>query len=322
MPTKLDAATARLSCRLAALLCLASLSAASASAQTPAPSSPTRIVVDEVGRSVPVPARLERVVTLAPNLTELIYALGLEERLVGVSNQCDFPPPAKEKPRVGDALNPSLEAIAALRPDLVLGSTAGNRRQTADALEQLGIPLYGVDAKTVAGILTTIRRLSEFAGIAGRGERLAAALAARLAAVETRVAGRPRPRVLLAIWLEPLITVGSETFLNDVLERAGADSLTAELTESWPRLSVEEAIARRPDVLVLPRSHSLQARFEELAAADPWRAVLDSGRTRVVWLDDAVLRPGPRIVEAIEALAAALHAETPVGAPVQAEARR
>ena len=267
----------------------------------------TRAVVDETGRRLAVPARVERIVSLAPNLTEIAFALGLEEKLVGVTSHCDFPAAARAKPQVGDVVNPSLERILELKPDVVLGTTAGNRRETVEALERLGVPLYGVEARSVEGIFVSIRDIAELAGTPRAGVELAEHLEARLAAVEEGTARATRPRVLFAIWMEPLVTIGNDTFLNDVLARAGAVSVTADLGESWPRLSVEEVIARDPDYLILPRTHSLQASFERLVQEDPWRRLRAVRENRIVWLDDAVLRPGPRIVDAIEELARALH---------------
>jgi len=270
---------------------------------------PTRTVVDETGRVLRVPVRIERIVSLAPNLTEIVYALGLEARLVGVTNQCDFPSAARAKLKVGDVANPSLETIIELKPDVVLGTTAGNRRETVEAVERAGLPLYGIQARNVEDILVSIQDVAELLGVPEAGEALVGQLQARLAALGARLEKAQKPRILFVLWLEPLLTVGGETFLDDVLSRAGAESLTAELRQDWPRLSLEFVIERDPDYLVLPRTFGLQARLARLAEGPPWREMRAVEQNRVVWLDDAVLRPGPRIVEAIEALARALHPE-------------
>ncbi|MFQ5694545.1 MAG: ABC transporter substrate-binding protein, partial [Terriglobia bacterium] len=267
----------------------------------------SRTVVDEVGRSVEVPAQVERIITLAPNLTEMIYALGLEERLVGVTNQCDYPPAVRAKPRVGDVVKPNLETIIELQPDLVLGTTAGNRRETVALLEEAGIPLYGVNPHSVEDILRSIRNLAALAGEPAAGEALAARLRARLEAVAARLATPDTPDALFVIWLEPLITAGSDTFLNDVLRRAGARSITARIPQSWPRLSVEEVIERNPDYLVLPDAHDLRERLARLAAVPPWKNLRAVEQQQIIWLNEGVLRPGPRLVDAIEELARALH---------------
>ena len=269
----------------------------------------SRTVVDETGRTVHLPARIERIVSLAPNLTEILYALGLEERLVGVTNQCDYPPAARQKPIVGDVVNPNLEEIIELKPDLVLGTTAGNRRETADALERLGIPVYGIDPHSIEDVLTSIRNVADLLGVAERGAELDARLRARLSSLHQRLNAVPRPRVLFAIWLDPLITVGGDTFLNDLLRQAGARSVTGELRLDWPRLSLEVALELDPDYLVLPRTHSLRSRLTDLSGRRPWQSLRAVERGQVIWLDDAVLRPGPRVVEVVEALARELHPE-------------
>ncbi|MFQ5664610.1 MAG: ABC transporter substrate-binding protein [Terriglobia bacterium] len=263
--------------------------------------------MDETGRRVWVPAHVERIISLAPNLTEIVYALGLEARLVGVTNLCNFPPAARTKPRVGDVLNPSVERIVELRPDLVLGTTAGNRRATVEALEHVGLPLYGINPRSVENIFTSIQHVAELAGVPHAGEKLVARLRARLGTLEARLRKTRAPRVLFVLWLEPLITVGNDTFLNDVLQRARADSITAHLALAWPRLSVEEVIERNPGYLVFPRTESIQKRWARLAGEAPWRQLEATRHDRIVWLDEAILRPGPRIVEALEELARALH---------------
>lgn len=287
----------RAACVAVVLLSFAGGTTLSAAAQE------SRTVTDETGRTVQVPARIERVISLAPNVTEILYALGLEDRLVAVTNQCDQPPAARGKPKVGDVANPSLETLLALRPDLVIGTTLGNPRGTVRALEQVGIPLYGVNPHSVAEIFVSIRHVAELMGVPERGDQLAGRLEARLTALNQRLAGAPQPRVLFVIWLEPLITVGSDTFLNDVLARAGALSVSAGTNESWPHLSVETVIESNPDYLVMPRIPAIESRLGDLRRQPAWQSV----RAQVVWLDEAVLRPGPRIVEAIEELARALH---------------
>ncbi len=283
---------------IAALACL--LAPGAAAAQT------TRTVTDETGRTVQVPVRIERVISLAPNVTEILYALGLEDRLVAVTNQCDQPPAARAKPKVGDVANPSLEALLSLEPDLVIGTPLGNPREMVQALEQVGIPLYGVNPHSVGDIFLSIRHVAELMGVAERGEQLAGRLETRLGALNQRLAGASPRRVLFVIWLEPLITVGSDTFLNDVLQRAGAKSVTAGSSESWPRVSLETLILSNPDYLVLPRIPAIESRLEEVRRRPAWRTV----RARAVWLDETVLRPGPRIVDAIEDLARQLHAQS------------
>jgi iron complex transport system substrate-binding protein len=158
-------------------------------------------------------------------------------------------------------------------------------------------------------VLGSLRTVAELLGVPERGAQLDTRLRARLVELHQRLNSSPRPRVLFAIWLEPLITVGGDTFLNDLLRRAGARSVTADIQADWPRLSLEVALELDPDYLVLPNTHSLKNRLADLSQRRPWQGLRAVEQGRVIWMEDAVLRPGPRIVDVIETLARALHPE-------------
>lgn len=174
----------------------------------PALLTASRLVTDETGRRVNIPDHPRRLVSLAPNITETLYALGLGDRLVGDTDFCDYPPEARQKPHVGLLLNPSLEKIVTLKPDLVLGDAESNRRETADQLERLGIPLYGLTAHSVEDALRSIEDLGRVLGRESVAEALVAGLRKRVETVEKRVAGKSRPKVLFVVWYRPLIAAG------------------------------------------------------------------------------------------------------------------
>lgn len=268
-----------------------------------------RQVYDETGRRIILPQKIERIVSLAPSVTELVYALGLEARLVGVTDYCDHPPAARSKPSVGQVISPSLEKIAALKPDLILATTSGNRRETVTAIERLGIPLYGLNARSVENVLLSIRTLADLLGVPQAGADLQTRLQDRLQAVSMRLQGRARPRVLFVIWWEPLMSAGRQTFVHDVLALAGADSVSASRSEDWPRLSREEVLREDPDYLILARSPVVERRIENLRTDPVWGRLRALRENKTVVLDEAVLRPGPRIADAVEQLARALHPE-------------
>ena len=205
-----------------------------------------RAVKDQTGRTVNVPDQPHRLVSLAPNITEIVYALGLADELVGDTDNCDFPPQAKNKPHVGTMVNPSLERIVALKPDLTLGTPEANRRETADQLERLGIPLYGVTAKTLEGTLASIDNLGEVLGRAAEARSLVAQMQARIDRVEKRVEGQPRPTVLFVVWYRPLITVGPHMFIADVIRAAGGIPVGENLKGEWPRLTLRSFCRRIP----------------------------------------------------------------------------
>jgi iron complex transport system substrate-binding protein len=285
----------------------------SAQANSPRPSSQpaTREVVDEMGRSVRIPVSPARIISLAPSITETIYALGLQGRLVGDTDYCDYPPDAQKKPKVGGIINPNLEEIAALRPDLVLVTKSINRLDTVRALDTLGIPTYAAtDPHTVAEIISSTQKLADVLGASDAGKSLSDELQGRLSALQTKLAAVPTRRVLFIVWTEPLISAGKDTFIADALRKAGGVSIV-EATQDWPQMSLEEVVHLQPDYLVFAASHSESAArdFEALAPRPGWR-LLDAVRNRhFAVISDAVNRPAPRIVSAIEELARQLHPE-------------
>jgi iron complex transport system substrate-binding protein len=285
-----------------------------AQAQTPAASPPASPVykefVDEAGRTVRVPQPVQRIVSLAPSLTETIYALGLQDRLVGDTDFCDYPPDAQKKTKVGGAINPSLEQIAALRPDLVLVTKSLNLIQTVNALDSLGISSYGTDPHTVKDIVSSTERLAGVLGVPEAGATLGADLERHLADLQQRLNGVPPRRVLFIVWSDPLISAGKNTFIADALRLAGATSIV-DSSQDWPHMSLEEVVRLQPDFLVFAASHSDSGQndFDMLAARPGWRG-LDAVRNRhFAVISDAVNRPAPRIVSAIEDLARQLHPE-------------
>jgi iron complex transport system substrate-binding protein len=268
-----------------------------------------RTVKDQTGRSVNVPDHPHRLVSLAPNITEIVYALGLGDELVGDTDYCDFPPEAKKKPHVGTMLNPSLERIVALKPDLALGTPEANRRETADQLERLGIPLYGVTASTLPGTLASIEDLGRILGRETEARALAAALQARIGRVQKRIEGEPKPKVLYVVWYRPLITVGPRTFIADVIRAAGGIPVGENLKGEWPRLSLEELLPQNPAVILLPRTESFSASLDELRSLPGWKELQAVKEGRMYLVSEAIERPSPRLVDALEQVADILHPE-------------
>jgi iron complex transport system substrate-binding protein len=270
----------------------------------------TRVVTDEAGRQVEVPAQVNRIVTLAPDLTETIYALGLEERLVGDTNYCDTPPAAKQKPHVGQPLNPSLEAIVALRPDMVLASASINRRETVDALAKLGIAVYATNPRTVRGVLDSIARMADVVGADAQGKALVGQLQGTLDGLRMRLGELPLIHVLFVVWEEPLITIGQNTFIADALRWAGAESVILS-DQNWPQISFEEVVRLQPDYIVFTSNHAGTdpKQLSELRSRPVWKDLQAVELGHVIVLTDEVARPSPGLVDAIEQLARKLHPE-------------
>jgi iron complex transport system substrate-binding protein len=267
-----------------------------------------KIVTDETGRRVAVPADVKRIVTLAPDLTETIYALGLEERLVGNTEVCDTPPAAKTKPHVGTPISPNLESIVALHPDFVLATTSINREETVDALRRLGIAVYTSDPHTVRNMLDSIAQIAVLMGAGDRGAEMVTRLRGRLETLHARLADLPLVHVLFVVWEDPLITVGQNTFVADALRWAGAESIIVS-KQNWPRVGFEEVMRLQPEYIVLTSAHMKAEGNEstELQKRPGWRELRAVELGHVAVISEGVDRPGPGLIDAIEELARVLH---------------
>jgi iron complex transport system substrate-binding protein len=272
-------------------------------------SAPALTVVDQTGRPLELPARPRRIVSLVPSVTEDLYAIGAQEALVGVTDFCDYPPQARSKTRVGDMLAPNLETVVGLKPDLVVATRSGNAKETFDQLRRLGIPVYLVDPVSVADVLRLIAGLGDLTGRRDGAAAVSAALERRLAAVRERVEGRPRPRVLYVLWPEPLIVPGRGSLVSELIALAGGLSVTADQGPGYPRMSLEAAVGRAPEVIILAR-HGGPA---GPAALPQWQRLeslpaIKGGRLYAV--DGNLLhRYGPRVAEGLESIARLLHPE-------------
>lgn len=266
-------------------------------------------VTDMTGRMLTLAAPPQRIVSLVPSATELIFALGGEDRLVGRTDYCDFPPAALDKPTVGSMLTPSLERIVTLKPDLVLATDAGNREETYAEIVRLGIPVYLVHANRVVELLDVAARLGELTGRQAAVAPLRARLQARIGEVAAAVKGLPRPRVLYVLWPEPLLVPGRDAIVTELIGLAGGDSITAAEAGNYPHFSVEAAVARGPEVIVLARHGSGSGPIPR----DPWErfSSLPAVKNRRIHAVDGNLlhRYGPRVVDGLRALARAIHPE-------------
>ncbi len=258
--------------------------------------------------AAPAPAGVpRRVVSLAPSTTEVVYALGAGDRLVGVCAQCDQPPEAAAVPRVGGYLSPSVEAVVGTRPELVIAVPSPGNREAVRALERVGVRVLVVQDRTLADLWASIHEVAGALGIPDAGERLTAGLRARLAAVEASVRGLPRRRVLVVVGHNPLVTVGSGTLQDELVALAGGVNVVADAGTMWPTVTLELVVARAPEIIVDAAMGTEVAGSALFAGLTTVPAVRD-GRI-VVLRDDAFLRAGPRVPRAAAALAAAIHPE-------------
>ncbi|MBI2840212.1 MAG: ABC transporter substrate-binding protein [Acidobacteria bacterium] len=247
---------------------------------------------DQTGRMVTLGAPARRVVSLAPNMTEMLYAVGASA--VGDTTACDYPDAARQLPKVG-GMDPDYESIAGLRPDLILATTSGNRMEAVDYLRTLGYPVYTSDPASVDAVLAAMVDVGILTGRRDTAETAVSAIREKLKAAPPAHATPDRPRVLCLIWPEPIMTVGGDTFVHDLIERAGGLSSTASLPHGWPILDRESFLMLKPDVIVLAAAAGRMNR-ESLP-----RSLLDlTGSTPVAFVDEnLLLRPGPRVGDAV-----------------------
>lgn len=274
---------------------------------TPTPAPYPMTITDMAGREVTIPAEPQRIISLAPSITEILYALGLGDKVVGVTEYCNYPPEAAEKPKVGGFSDVSIEKVTGQQPDLILAASI-HIPQVVPELEKLGLPVIVIDAHDFPGVLESIRLVGKMTLRDKEAEELTAQMQARADAVAKAVAGRPRPRVY---WeLDPTLwTVGPGSFVQDLIERAGGENIAADAEQAWVQLSAEAIIAKDPEVIFLA-DHPRETK-DSVAARAGWEKISAVVNGRIVELTqeqvDIVSRPGPRVVDALELIARALH---------------
>jgi iron complex transport system substrate-binding protein len=295
------------SLRALILICLA-LACACHGGRTASTSSTTREITDDAGRRVSLPARVDRVISLAPNLTEIVFAVGGGDRLVGNTTYCDYPPEAKAVAKVGDSLQPSLERIIALRPQVVLISTASQLEVFTQQLQNRNIAAFVTDPHDLEAVFRSIEQVGQILGQTEQASAVVKKLRERTSVVQQAVENTKPVRVFYQTSGEPLYTIGKDAFVTDLIRRAGGVSVTADVPGAWPKYSSESALAARPEAIILPTGGSMGAANSTVAEALRNSPAVLAGRVYKI-NDDYLARPGPRLVDGLEALARALHPE-------------
>ncbi len=252
----------------------------------------------------------KRIVTLAPSVTEIVYALSLGENIVGVTTYCDYPEEAKKKPKVGGMSNPSLEAVVSMKPDLVVMTTDGNPKEFQDRLTALGIKTYVFEARRLSELPQGIRSLASALGVRERGDALAAGIESgiRKASKEGRKAAKGSGRkVLFIVWPEPLIVAGPNTVIDDVFTLLGEKNIASSAKTEYPKYSIEEVIRQSPDVLFIGKSMGMDMREVSRGFLNRMQSVPAVKNGKVFFLSDKLFRLGPRVVKGIEEIAGDLE---------------
>lgn len=243
----------------------------------------------------------QRIISLAPATTEILYALGLEDRIVGVTNFCDYPEEARNKPKVGGMSNPSLEAVISLKPDIVVLSVDGNPKEFAERLKTMKIKTYVFASKRISELPKGIRDMGLALGAKEKAETLAADMEHRIDKLKANKKPLLHRKVLFIIWPEPLMVAGRGSITDDALQLLGAENLAGKTASTYPKYSIEEVIRRAPDIIFIGKgknsmnevSAGLLRRLKSTPAAR---------NNKVYYVSDYLYRLGPRTLKGIEEL--------------------
>ena len=269
-----------------------------------------RCVTDQLGRSVILPDNPQRVVSLAPSITEIIYGLGQEHRLSGVTRFSDFPPEAAKLPKVGSFVQLDLERIVALKSDLCLSTKDGNPRTVVERLESLQIPVYVVNPRDLDSVMETVIEIGALLNAGNKAKSLVQNMRSRIQRVEFLVAKAPnRPRVFYQVGIFPIVSAGSDTFIHELILLAGGKNLAAGLT-AYPRFSREQVLTLSPEVFII----SSMARGEVFERVKKewsrWTSIPAVRNQRIFLVDSSLFdRPAPRLLDGLELLVRLIHPE-------------
>jgi len=264
--------------------------------------------IDQLGRTVRIKNPPLRIVSLAPSITEIVFALGQQNRLVGATRFSDYPAEAKNLPRVGSYVHLDLERIVALKPDLCIAIKDGNPKGIIDRLESFQIPVYVIHPQNLAGVMKAIQEMARLLGAEEKARSLLRDMKLRLDRVESMVSRiASRPRVFFQIGISPIVSVGTDTFINELIVRAGGVNL-AKGPVPYPRFSREQVLDLNPDILIIT-SMSRSAIFRKVKAQwSRWKN-MEAVRNRRIFMVDSNLfdRPTPRLLDGLELLVRLLH---------------
>ncbi len=270
----------------------------------------THTFKDEVGREINFSFPPKRIVSLAPNITEILFGLGLDKEVVGVSIHCNFPEKAKSKVRVGSYINLDYEKIIFLKPDLIIATGAGNTRDMVERLESFGFPTYVIYPKSFNGILKSIHHLGQVVDREKEALGLIERMRQRKQRVVDEVKGLPRPRVFLQIGDAPIVSVGKGSFAHDLIILAGGENIAGNDNGAYPRLGMEEILRRAPEVILISSMNPKGDYSRVIQEWSRWRMIPAVKNGRIHLIDsDLIDRPSPRIIDGLEEMARLLHPE-------------
>lgn len=265
---------------------------------------------DEVGRQVAFSFPPKRIVSLAPNITEILFGLGLDEEIVGVSIHCNFPEKARGRVRVGSYINIDFERIVSLKPDLVIATAVGNTRDMVERLGELGFPTYVIFPKNFNGILRSIDHLGEVTNRGKEADRIIQAMRKRAERIVELTKDLRRPKVFVQIGDAPIVTVGKGSFADDLIRLAGGENIASREKEMYPRFGIEEILKRSPEVILISSMNPKGDYQKIFLEWSRWKTIPAVKDNRIHLIDsDLIDRPSPRIIDGLEEMARLFHPE-------------
>lgn len=267
-------------------------------------------VKDVTGVKLDLTKKYKRVVSLAPSITEIIFALGQGKKLVGVTNYCNYPAATKKNTKIGGFINPNIEKIVSLKPDLVIGTSDGNSKKAILKLRKLRIPCFILRPQSVGEISLSIIDIGKVLGILKQSQKLANKINIEIEKIKKSLRKIKKPKVFLVVGLSPLITVGAGTYEDDLLTLAGGKNIAGKSKIKYPKYNIEEIIVQKPDIIVLTEMTKKNHTFYRKFVAD-MKKLAKFPKEKIFYVDgDLLHRPGPRIVEGLTKLANIFNPKT------------
>ncbi len=269
-----------------------------------------RPFIDEIGREVKIPNSPKRIISLAPSITEILFALDINEEIVGITSFCDYPEAALSKPKIGGFVNPSIEKIVSLKPDLVIGIGEGNRRETIYRLGNLGLSVYCVNPKGFDGVMRTIQNIGEIVGRQDESEKIIRNMFGKMERIVTLTKPLPRPLVFFQVGYDPIVTVGRGTLGNDLIRLAGGRSISENESMNYPLYSIETIISKAPEIIILSSMGRKRNYLNLVKKWQNWKTIPAVKRKAIYVVNSNLVdRPTPRIIEGLEAMVRMINPE-------------
>ena len=268
------------------------------------------LLTDETGRKVKIPYPAKRIISLAPSITEILFALGLNEEIAAITNFCDHPEAALRKPKIGGFVNPDTEKIVSLKPDLIIGIRDGNRMDTVDRLSDFGFPVYLIDPKGFDGVMETIKNIGDVVGREKESRRMIKDMVDKREKIIGLTQSLPKPKVFFQVGDLPLITVGKGTLADDLIRLAGGRSISENELVSYPSYTIETILAKAPEIIIMSSMESKKNHTNLIKKWKDWKSIPAVKMNAIHVIDSNIVdRPTPRIIEGLEAMVRIIHPE-------------